>query len=42
MGCPSFVTEPIGEGMLAEPQALANIHIYVRNLVHWLALEKQR
>jgi hypothetical protein len=36
-GCPSFVTEPSGEGMKREPQALADIHTYVANLVRWLA-----
>jgi hypothetical protein len=36
-GCPSFVTEPVGEGMQTEPSALADIHAYVRNLVAWLA-----
>ena len=36
-GCPSFVTEPEGDGMQTEPSALADIHAYVRNLVSWLA-----
>ncbi|WP_373538892.1 hypothetical protein [Chamaesiphon sp.] len=36
-GCPSFVTEPKGDGMQTEPSALADIHAYVRNLVAWLA-----
>jgi hypothetical protein len=36
-GCPSFVTEPEGDGMQTEPSALADIHAYVRNLVTWLA-----
>jgi hypothetical protein len=36
-GCPSFVTEPAGDGMQTEPSALADIHAYVRNLVAWLA-----
>ena len=35
-GCPSFVTEPEGDGMQTEPSALADIHAYVRNL-SWLA-----
>ena len=36
-GCPSFVTEPAGDGMETEPSALADIHAYVGNLVAWLA-----
>ena len=40
MGCPSFVTEPPGEGMVLEPQALSDIHAYIRNLVDWLAPSK--
>ena len=36
-GCPSFVTEPAGDGMQTEPSALADIHAYVQNLVAWLA-----
>ncbi|WP_448599348.1 hypothetical protein [Thermoleptolyngbya sp.] len=35
-GCPSFVTEPPGTGMKDNPQAIADIHCYVRNLVRWL------
>jgi hypothetical protein len=41
-GCPSFVTEPAGDGMQTEPSALADIHTYVRNLVAWLAPVKDR
>ncbi len=41
MGGPTFVTEPPGNGMLLEAQALLDIHTYVRNLVHWLAPEEQ-
>jgi hypothetical protein len=37
MGCPSFVTEPPGNTMQTEPQAIADLHIYLRNLVLWLA-----
>jgi len=35
-GCPSFVVEPPGTGMKDNPQAIADIHCYVRNLVRWL------
>lgn len=38
MGAPSFVEEPPGDGMIREPQALADIKTYVRNLAQWLAL----
>jgi hypothetical protein len=37
MGCPSFVDEPPGNTMKTEPQALADIKTYVRNLALWLA-----
>jgi hypothetical protein len=37
MGCPSFVLEPPGDGMRTNPQALAEIHAYVRNAAFWLA-----
>lgn len=36
-GCPSFVDEPPGSGMQTEPQALADIQCYVKNLALWLA-----
>jgi hypothetical protein len=36
-GCPSFVTERPGDGMQKNPQALADIHAYVRNAALWLA-----
>ncbi|MCU0536339.1 MAG: hypothetical protein MUD14_20830 [Hydrococcus sp. Prado102] len=36
-GCPSFVDEPPGEGMQKEPQAVADIQCYVKNLALWLA-----
>ena len=36
-GCPSFVTEPSGDGMQTEPSALADIHAYVWNVVDWLS-----
>jgi len=36
MGCPTFVDEPPGNGMAQNPQALKDIHTYVRNLALWL------
>jgi hypothetical protein len=36
-GCPSFVGEQPGDGMSKNPQALADIHTYVRNAALWLA-----
>lgn len=36
-GCPSFVEEPPGDGMQREPQAIADIQTYVKNLALWLA-----
>ena len=36
-GAPSFVTEPEGTGMKADPRALSDIKQYVRNLAFWLA-----
>ncbi|GAA0547728.1 hypothetical protein FHS83_000903 [Rhizomicrobium palustre] len=36
-GAPSFVDEPPGDGMLREPQAIADTHRYVRNVALWLA-----
>jgi hypothetical protein len=38
-GCPTFVTEAPGDGIVRDAQALADIHTYVRNLVDWLAPE---
>lgn len=35
-GCPSFVEEPPGDGMATDPQAINEIHAYVRNLAAWL------
>ncbi|GAB4440775.1 MAG: hypothetical protein OHK0035_31960 [Cyanobacteria bacterium J069] len=35
-GRPSFVAEPPGTGMKDNPQAIADIHCYVSNLVRWL------
>lgn len=37
MGCPSFVTEPAGNTMQTEPKAIADLQLYLRNLVLWLA-----
>jgi hypothetical protein len=37
MGCPSFVTEPPGNTMQTEPQAIADLQTYLRNLAVWLA-----
>ena len=37
MGCPSFVTEPPGDGYKRNPQALEDIKTYVRNAAVWLA-----
>lgn len=36
-GCPSFVGEPPGDGMLRDPRGLADTHAYVRNLAAWLS-----
>ncbi|MBS0420083.1 MAG: hypothetical protein JSR66_20395 [Proteobacteria bacterium] len=36
-GCPTFVTEPAGDAMLREPEALASVHRYVLNVAIWLA-----
>ncbi len=36
MGCPTFVDEPPGNGMAQNPQALQDLHTYVRNLALWL------
>lgn len=36
MGCPTFVDESPGNGMAQNPQALKDIHTYVRNLALWL------
>lgn len=39
MGCPGFVDEAPGDGYQTHPEALSDIHHYVRNLVVWLAPE---
>jgi hypothetical protein len=36
-GCPTFVEEPPGNGMATHPQALNDIHAYVKNVALWLA-----
>ncbi|MDX2098515.1 MAG: hypothetical protein SFW36_12125 [Leptolyngbyaceae cyanobacterium bins.59] len=36
-GCPSFVTEPAGDTMQTEPQAIEDLQAYLRNLAAWLA-----
>ena len=41
-GAPSFVTEPVGDGMRKTPAALASIRRYVRNAAFWLAPENDR
>ncbi|KVO26626.1 hypothetical protein [Burkholderia ubonensis] len=37
LGCPSFVTEPPGNGMQIDRQALLDVHRYSVNLALWLA-----
>ena len=36
-GCPSYVTEPPGRGMLENPQALEDTKTYYANLAAWLS-----
>lgn len=36
-GCPTFLTEPPGDGIKREPAKLNDIKTYVRNLAVWLA-----
>lgn len=36
MGCPSFVSERPGDGMVREPKALADTHRYALNVAAWL------
>jgi hypothetical protein len=36
-GCPSFVTDPEGDQVLADTGALDDIHAYVSNAARWLA-----
>jgi hypothetical protein len=35
-GCPSFVSEPPGDGIANTPEALTDIHAYIKNLALWL------
>jgi len=37
MGCPTFLTEPPGDGYKRNPQALEDIKTYVGNAAKWLA-----
>jgi hypothetical protein len=37
MGCPSFLAEPPGDQITREPEKLAGVKTYVRNLALWLA-----
>lgn len=37
MGCPSFVDEPPGDGVLSDAHALDDVHDYVANTAAWLA-----
>ena len=39
LGCPSFVTEPVGDTLKTNPRAAGDILRYVRNLALWLAPE---
>jgi hypothetical protein len=36
MGCPSFVNEPAGDGVLSTPDALNDARRYVENIAGWL------
>jgi hypothetical protein len=36
-GCPSFVDEAPGDGVLRAPEALADAHRYVLNIAAWLS-----
>jgi len=36
-GCPSFVTDPEGDQVRVDANALDDIHAYVGNLARWLA-----
>jgi len=37
LGAPSFVSEPVGDGVQGEPRALEDIKAYVGNVARWLA-----
>jgi hypothetical protein len=41
-GRPSFVLEPEGDAMLREPDGLASVHRYVRNIALWLGAGSRR
>jgi len=36
-GCPSFVSEPPGDGLKRHPEAMADTHRYVLNIASWLS-----
>jgi hypothetical protein len=38
-GAPSFVTEMPGDGLRRDPEALADVHAYARNVALWLSHE---
>jgi hypothetical protein len=37
MGHPSFVTEPVADGLSRDPVAMADVHRYARNIALWLS-----
>jgi hypothetical protein len=37
LGAPSFVTEPVGDGLSRDPIAKADVHRYARNIALWLS-----
>ncbi len=39
-GCPSFVTEPAGDGIVRFPDVLRSTKQYVRNIAFWLGAEQ--
>jgi hypothetical protein len=41
-GCPSFLTEPPGDGYKRNPQALEDIKTYVGNVARWLTIATDR
>ncbi|WP_448099250.1 hypothetical protein [Luteibacter yeojuensis] len=41
-GCPSFVSEAPGDGMIRFPEALRSTHQYVRNVAFWLGGAHER
>jgi len=41
-GCPSFVTEPAGNGLAQFPEALRSTWRYVRNVALWLSRRARR